>query len=461
MTESQFLIGQTISHYRIVAKLGGGGMGVVYKAEDTELGRLVALKFLHDDLARDPNALDRFRREARAASSLNHPNICTVHEIGKHGNQAYMVLEYLEGQTLKHRIADGLLPLDRVLELGIQITDALDATHSKGIVHRDIKPGNIFVTLRGDAKLLDFGLAKLISPISQTVARGGMSGGETAPVSTASGFLIGTVEYMAPEQLQGGSVDQRTDIFALGMVLYEMATGTHPFMGHTPTSTIANILKDEPRPVAQRNAVVPQELERIVHRCLRKSPPERYPSAGILLEDLVSLRSNSRENLGTRTNDGAPASQSPALFIPRHLARALFVAIQLGYLGMYGAALYKFHDVLRVSHELYGSAILGASLLLVATIGVPVRIYFSTALSFDFADIGRQFRLVFPFLFLMDLLWSAVPLLFLGQLQGMVLLCAGALAFLPLSQRTLLYSAYGRSGGRSSVFLARRTMDTK
>ena len=252
MTESQFLIGQTISHCRIVAKLGGGGMGVVYKAEDTELGRLVALKFLHDDLARDPNALDRFRREARAASSLNHPNICTVHEIGKHGNQAYMVLEYVEGQTLKHRIADGLLPFDRVLELGIQITDALDATHSKGIVHRDIKPGNIFVTLRGDAKLLDFGLAKLISPISQTVARGGMSGGETAPVSTASGFLIGTVEYMAPEQLQGGSVDQRTDIFALGMVLYEMATGTHPFMGHTPTSTIANILKDEPRPVARR-----------------------------------------------------------------------------------------------------------------------------------------------------------------------------------------------------------------
>lgn len=365
MTESQFLIGQTISHYRIVAKLGGGGMGVVYKAEDTELGRLVALKFLHDNLARDPNALDRFRREARAASSLNHPNICTVHEIGKHGSQSYMVLEYLEGQTLKHHIADGLLPFERVLELGIQITDALDATHSKGIIHRDIKPGNIFVTLRGDAKLLDFGLAKLISPIPQAVTKDGLSSGETAPISTASGFLIGTIEYMAPEQLQGGSVNRRTDVFALGIVLYEMATGTHPFMGHTPTSTIANILKDEPRPVAQRNAVVPQELDRIVHRCLRKSPPERYPSAHMVLEDLVSLRGSSQQNLKTRTNDSAPASQSSALYIPRHLARALFVAIQLGYLGMYGAALYKFHDVLRVSHELYGSRILGATLLLV------------------------------------------------------------------------------------------------
>jgi serine/threonine protein kinase len=455
MAESQVLVGQAISHYRIVTKLGGGGMGVVYKAEDTELGRLVALKFLHDDLARDPNALDRFRREARAASSLNHPNICTVHEIGKYGNQSYIVMEYLEGETLKRRMAGGLLPFERVLEFGIQITDALDATHSKGIIHRDIKPGNIFVTQRGSAKLLDFGLAKLISPISQNAVTNDQSGGETAPVSTASGFLIGTVEYMAPEQLQGGSIDRRTDIFALGIVLYEMATGTHPFLGRTPTSTIANILKDEPEPIAQRNTVAPQELERIVYRCLRKNPSERYPSARTLLEDLVSLRGSSRQNSGTQTNDSSASTPAPPLFIPRQLARMLFVAIQLGYLGMYAEALYKFHDVLRVSHELYGSAMLGVSLLLVATIGIPVRIYFTTALGFDFADIGRQFRLVFPFIFLMDLLWSAAPLLFLGPLQGIVLLCTGALAFLPLSQRTLLYSAYGRSGGRSSAIIAK------
>jgi hypothetical protein len=455
MAESQSLIGQTISHYRIVEKLGGGGMGVVYKAEDMELGRPVGLKFLHDNLAREPHALERFRREARAASALNHPNICTVHEIGKHGGQSYIVMEYLEGQTLKHRISDGLLPFGRVLELGIQIADALDATHSKGIIHRDIKPGNIFITQRGEAKLLDFGLAKLICPIASAVGSGGGSGGETAPVSTASGLLIGTVEYMAPEQLQGGDVDRRTDLFALGMVLYEMATGRNPFLGRTPTSTIANILKDEPEPILRRNPVVPRDLECIVQRCLRKSPAERYPSARALLEDLMSLRSSTQEGSAGAMSQSTAATSVSQLPVSRSLARVLFMAIQLGYMGMYGAALYKFHDVLRVSHELYASTILGALLLVVAVLGVPLRIYFFTALGFDFADIGRQFRLVFPAVLLMDLLWSATPLLFLGQLQGVVLLCAGALAFLPLSQRTLLYAAYGRRGGRSSAIRAR------
>ena len=292
-------------------------------------------------------------------------------------------------------------------------------------------------------------------PLSPIVAGGRASAEETAPLSTASGLLVGTVEYMSPEQLQGGNVDRRTDIFALGLVLYEMASGTNPFIGHTPTSTMANILKDEPGPILRRNFTVPVELERIVQKCLRKSPADRYPAANALLRDLASLRRSLDQGPTLDTNRNLVAGAAP-LLISRRLARVLFMAIQLGYLGMYGAALYKFHDVLRVSHKLYGSMIIGAALLVDAVIGIPLRIYFFTALGLDFADIGRQFRLIFPAVLVIDLLWSATPLLFLGQLQGAVLLCSAALAFLPLSQRTLLYEAYASRGGRSSSILVRR-----
>ncbi|MBZ5723231.1 MAG: serine/threonine protein kinase [Acidobacteriia bacterium] len=456
------MIGTTISHYRLLSLLGSGGMGTVYEAEDEKLGRHVALKLLPRDVCHDRQALDRFEREARLASALNHPNICTVYEINEWEGEHYIALELLDGCRLKERIAGQPLRLASLLDLCLQITDALEVAHAKKVIHRDITPSNIFITERGQAKILDFGLAKLIHETRWQLEIGVGSSVPTTPCSsnlTTPGTTVGTVAYMSPEQARGEDLDARSDLFSFGAVMYEMATGRQAFCGNTWAVIFDAILNRHPVPPSRLNPELPPELDRIIARALEKDRDVRYQAICELRADLKRLKrdldsaSIAAQGQYPRLPVGQTGSSRPSLAarpadLPptrRNVVRRLLQLIQFMYLAFYVAALAKLESIHSFGEMFLPGTGRGlpALVLVSAGVGIAIHLYLLSAVSFDHRELGEKFRRLFPFALPLDQLWALSPLLLVNQIGlGLAFAATAGLLYLPFSQRTLVRMAY-------------------
>lgn len=433
-------------------EIGHGGMGLVYRALDTKLGRIVALKMVPPELLHDAQLSRRLAQEVRAASAINHPGVATVFDFVEEEEEKFIVYEYVDGATLRQRMHEHRFTTVEILEIGMQTAEALAAAHERGIIHRDIKPENIMLAhgsgSPGRVKIIDFGLAKLRQPLG--TLEGHPTSAQTGPLTTTGTLLVGTVNYMAPEQLAAEPVDARTDVYAVGLVLYEIAAGINPFVGETATSTIANILTRDAPPLSERNPLAPPELDRVVRKCLRKPKEERYQSAGELRVDLSNLQRALTQQPGAPSAQATAPTPEPPLTISRGVARALFLLIQLGYLAMYGVAAQHLHTCIQRFQMLFPVMSPPPAFPLLALCGTAVHLYLLAAVGFDYPDSGRLFRPLFPGLLLLDAAWAVTPLFLYKEIGPPSILFVVGLVFLPFCQRTLLFSAYAPRGGRTS-----------